>query len=129
MTKIIEVQHKGSFTQMRRAAEEPRAIKAHTEETSNMLKAHQSESKNVKLTGGPGGGQPQPCHVGQSSSLGYQERLGRGMGGQVCRILKIQGQGVLCMCYVKGHQRELEEEREDAREHLFDDVEEGRLSL
>lgn len=33
------------------------------------------------------------------------------------------------MCFVKTHQREFEEEWEDAREHLFDGVEEGRLSL
>lgn len=91
MNELIEVQHKGLFSEMRGATEEPRAIKAYTEETSNMLKAHQGENKNVELTGDPGGGQPHLCHVGRCSSLGYQERPGRGMGGQVCRILKIQG--------------------------------------
>lgn len=91
MNEIIEVQHKGLFREMRRGAEEPRAIKAYTEETSNMLKAHQGDNKNVKLTEDAGGGQPQPCHSGKRSSLGYQERPGRGLGGQACRILKIQG--------------------------------------
>lgn len=33
------------------------------------------------------------------------------------------------MCCVIGHQREFEEEWEDAIELLFDDVDEGRLSL
>lgn len=45
----------------------------------------------MKLTGDSVGGQPQPCHAGKCSGLGYQERPGRGMGGQVSRILKIQG--------------------------------------
>lgn len=39
---------------MRGAEEEPRDIKAYTQETSNVLKAHQGEKKNVKLTGDPG---------------------------------------------------------------------------
>lgn len=89
---MIEVQHKGLFREIRRGTEEPRAIiKAHTEETSNMLKAHQGDNKNVKLTGEAGGDQPQPCHTGKHSSLGSQERPRRGMGGQACRILQIQG--------------------------------------
>lgn len=85
MNEIIEVQHKGLFREMRGAAKQPRAIKAYTEETLNMLKAHLGENKNVKLTGDSGGGQPQPCHVGKHSSLRYQERTGRGTGGQVCK--------------------------------------------
>lgn len=54
------------------------------------------------------------------------------MGGQVCRILKIQGrerEGCSLHVLCERSSGEFEKEWEVAREHLLDDVKEGRLSL